>query len=88
MGKTPREKVYQAIDTEREYQQNKWPGHTHTLEEYILYMYDYLDEAKHLVSRGSYEDCFSPTLEVIRKVTALGVACMEDNGAIERKIDG
>jgi len=80
--------VYAAIDSEREYQ-GKWGDRTHTVTEYILYMEHYLAEAR---KRASTLDLEIPihhdnVMDFIRKVTALGVVCMEDNGAPLRELD-
>lgn len=73
-----REHVYEAIDSERDYQDRRWPGHTHSIPDYILFMEDYLAEARHMVSRSNNE---ASALDTIRKVAALAVVCMEEHGA-------
>jgi len=86
-----REEVYKALDTERDYQDARWNEDTtssrglHSVTEWLVYMQDYLDEAKHTVSRASDEEIGTKALEIIRKITAMGVACMEQNGAISRQ---
>ena len=88
--KTTRREVYAALDSERDYQDMRivrdgstgdLAEHSHTPEEYLLYMQDYLTEGIHVASRTWGAACKPAILEVIRKVTALGVACMEQNGA-------
>jgi len=79
-----REEVYKAIDSERNYQDSKWPGHVHSLEEYAVYMEDYLAELKHLLSRNNALDVHKQVRDIMRKVTAMGVAAMEQNGAQNR----
>lgn len=84
--KSTRQEVYAAIDTERNYQDSKWSpveDHQHTIEEWLVYIQDYLTEAIHQASRNA-----SPSpdaLDTIRKITGMGVACMEQNGAPVRK---
>jgi hypothetical protein len=90
--------VYKAIDGEREYQQ-KWEDAEskgkHETGAFILFMEHYLKEARRLESTlenggngvvslvgGRQEG----SLDFVRKVTALGVACMEQNGAPEREL--
>ena len=80
-----REEVYELIDGERTYQESRWnpdttksEGHHHTPEEWITYMEDYLAEAKHILSRESQEIAYMKAMACIRKVTALGVAAMEE----------
>ena len=81
-----RRDVYKAIDSERAYQNEKW-DRDHTVTEYILYMEHYLEEAR---KRASTKDLKVPihhndVMDFIRKVTALGVVCMEQNGAPHRE---
>ena len=84
-----RQEVYTALDSERDYQDSRGVAtdghrHVHGFEEYLLYIDDYLTEAKHTASRVWGAEARPKVMEIIRKVTALGVACMEDNGAIQR----
>lgn len=83
-----RENVYKALDTERAYQDAKGEAHggrahTHELEAYVIYMDDYLTELKHQLSRIWVDDGEAPVeaLHTLRKITALGVAAMEEHGA-------
>ena len=87
-----REEVYQAIDSERDYQKSKGDEtdgheHLHELESFVLYMDDYLTELKHQLSRIWVPTGELPTeaLNTLRKVTTLGVAAMEQHGAPQRK---
>ena len=79
-----RKDVYKLIDGERDYQSIKWNEFTtssaniHTPEEWIMYMQDYLLEASHILSREAAQTGRPKAMEIIRKVTALGVAAMED----------
>ena len=82
-----REEVYEAIDSERAYQ-GKWDscesGGLHETAAFILFMEEYLAAARRLES--TLEDGGNLTrgegsLDFVRKVTALGVACMEQHGA-------
>jgi hypothetical protein len=83
--------VFHAISGEREYQERKWNAQTttsggkHVLAEWILYMQDYLDEARKQLSRNPEPEASRLALHTVRKVTALGVACMEQLGAPERE---
>jgi hypothetical protein len=82
--------VYETIDGERDYQDSlastseNEDGH-HTTTEFLLYMDDYLQQAKHVAATTWGPDCKVKTLDILRKVTALGVACMEQNGVVPRK---
>jgi hypothetical protein len=78
-----RREVYNAIDGERDYQELRWirPLHTHSVTEYLVYIEHYLNKAKLAVST---QDGEQGALDDLRKITALGVAAMEENGAKER----
>jgi hypothetical protein len=78
-----RAEVYAAIDSERDYQERRWgdAGCNHEIAAWITYMRSYLDEAANLASRNSPETI---ALDCIRKVTAMGVRCMEEHGAPKR----
>ncbi len=96
--KNVREDVYKAVDGERDYQQ-KWEDADskgkHETGAFILFMEHYLKEARRLEStlenggnnRRIADGSPGPegSLDFVRKVTALGVACMEQNGAPERE---
>jgi len=82
-----RRDVYGAIDSERTYQNERWGDRSHSVTEYILFMEHYLLEAR---NRASTKDLTvhihnNDVLDFIRKVTALGVVCMEENGAPHRE---
>jgi hypothetical protein len=81
--------VYMALDGERDYQQEKH-GNTdhrgiHSVTEYLVYIEQYLNQAKHIVTHHSDPDAKKRALCAIRKVTALGIACMEQNGIVTRQ---
>ena len=83
-----RPEVYAVIDGERDYQDtlgltSETDGY-HTPTEFLLYIDDYLREAKTVASRTWGPGATPKVLDLIRKITTLGVACMEQNGAIER----
>jgi hypothetical protein len=70
-----------VIDSERDYQDRKWGLGKKDLREvatWLTYMRDYLAEAERLVSRNTPE---TVALDAIRKVTVLGMSCMEEHGA-------
>lgn len=89
-----RAQVYAAIDTERTYQDALAKasaerfgtsfGH-HEIPSYLLFMQQYLDLATARASMDWSGDCYIETLKIIRKIVALGVACMEEHGAIDRE---
>jgi hypothetical protein len=85
-GYASRAEVYAAIDSERDYQEQKWPGNFHSPVEFLVYMQDYLTEAMRVASRQPDEVAIPRVLESIRKITAMGVACMEQHGAPKREV--
>lgn len=87
-----RQDVYEVIDGERAYQATRWnpttttTGGKHSVAEWLLYMKDYCDEALHHMARNGEPGASEFALNSVRKVTALGVACMEQHGAPARKV--
>lgn len=93
--KATRAAVYAAIDSERAYQEMRIARdgttgttgnaeHAHEHESYILYMDDYMRELKHVTSHTWGPGAIPASMNVLRKVVALGVACMEAHGAPQR----
>lgn len=80
-----REQVFYALNTERAYQESRIDkdsgSREHTVEDFILFMEHYLFEARRVASTTWGPPAKPATLEFVRKVTALGVACMEKHGA-------
>jgi hypothetical protein len=87
-----REEVYKAIDSERAYQDSRWNEHTtttkgqHTVSEWLLYMQDYLTQGINQASRNPDPQATEMCLNTIRKITAMGVCCMEQLGAPRREM--
>lgn len=83
-----RTEVYAALESERAYQnmrQVRDQGQPfHTLEDFLLFMDVYLEDAKRIAATTWGPDAKPKTLEFVRKVTALGVAAMEQHGAPQR----
>jgi hypothetical protein len=80
-----RQRIYKILDGERDYQDERWgtdPNRNHEIASWILYMEDYLKEAKTIASRNEDETL---ALDALRKVVALGVKCFEVHGVSERK---
>lgn len=92
---TFRSEVYDAIDSERDYQNYKAfqngtapdEARPHSVEEFVLYMEDYMRELRTQLSRTWTPDRKAPkeALDTLRKVVALGVAAMEQHGAPRRE---
>ena len=91
MNRATRDEVYHAIDTERVYQDRLWNSFTttseglHSIEEWLIYIEDYLNEAKHVVSRKARQEADPRALAIMRKIAAMCVACMEQNGCSVRE---
>ncbi len=89
-NKVSRSGVYAIINEERDYQNKVWNESTtptngfHTVAEYLVYLQDYLTEAVHVSTRNADPLATELTLGCIRKITAMGVACMEQNGVVAR----
>lgn len=76
--KATRQDAFSAIESERSYQNYRWPGHKHTVTEYLVYIQHYLNKA---IAVASTSDSDETALAEVRKIAALGVAAMEENGA-------
>jgi Tol biopolymer transport system component len=85
-----RAEVYQAIDSERDYQDSLWNPETtptqgiHSPAEWVLYISDYVREATTQASRSADPQSREAVLNTIRKIAGMAVACMEQNGAPQR----
>lgn len=90
---TSRLKVYSAINVERDYQDQKWNAGTtttcgiHSNVEFLVFIRDYIEEALHFCSRNGDPLANDFAKNSLRKVAALAVAAMEQNGVIERNND-
>ena len=88
---TNRADVYDAINSERDYQDALWGDSMragkHTTTEFLVYIRDYTEEALHRVSRLPDEVNHLDTLDSLRKIATLAVAAMEQHGALPRSIE-
>ncbi|RIK26954.1 MAG: hypothetical protein DCC55_39670 [Chloroflexi bacterium] len=75
------EAIFQAIARERRYQDDKYGPKPHTVANFLLIMEAELDEAKRawVKSEGDQN-----ALREILQVIAVGVACLEQHGIVER----
>lgn len=83
-----RTEVFQRIEEEREYQEAcrkacDWRSADKPPECHLVYMRQYLDRAEKAVLL-SWNKNKSEVLANIRKVVALGVACLEQHGCPQR----
>jgi hypothetical protein len=79
-----RERVYNAIDSERDFQDRKWgtvAEHPHEVGGWLTIMRQLLRDAEK--AWASSADDYTTTVE-IRKVIAVGVACLEQHGVQTR----
>jgi len=88
--KLTRQHVYELIDGEREYQDKRWTIETgarvvHSPEEWLVYIEDYVNEAKHIMSREAYGICEPKAMSIMRKIAAMAVCAMEQNGSTPRE---
>lgn len=82
-----REDVYKAVDGEREYQdagEGNSPDGEQGVPEFLLALDLYVRKAVKAWHKGG-DGRDEATLHVVRKVTAIGVSCMEQHGAPERE---
>src|SRR3990172_5631420 len=84
--------VLYALEQERAYQDEKWSemlsGGRHTPTEWLVYIEDYVREAKQFTTRHAEPVAGHFVLHVMRKIGAMAVACQEQNGVLTRAIDG
>jgi hypothetical protein len=87
-----REAAYTAIDSERDYQDQRWgdtlsgdrPGAgERSVDEFALYIIGYAND---LLVNASHFGESKEKLDIIRKISTLGVACMEQHGAPNRVV--
>lgn len=82
--------VYQAIDGERVYQE-KWKdprltdsNGNHSNVEFLIYIRSYVNEALEVASRKPDPEARAQNTHALRKIAALAVAAMEQNGVLPR----
>lgn len=88
-----RSEVYKLIDGERDYQDKRWNEQTtgsrgiHSEYEWLIFIQDYLTEAIRAGSRKPEPEARTFVRNSIRKIAAMGVACMEQNDTPAREVD-
>jgi hypothetical protein len=86
-----RTEIYSVLDGERAYQETRWNCNTtstcgkHSVTEFLVFIQDYVNEALHTMSRNPDPYATETCLHSLRKITALGVACMEQHGVPRRE---
>ena len=76
------DKIIEAIGRERAYQRKKWGDKPHDVGSFILIMQGELEEAARGWRKGKGD---TDALREILQVIAVGVACLEQHGVIERE---
>lgn len=89
-----RAEVYAALDSERRYQDARWNrdttstgGFHENLADWLLFQRQYLTKAEDLIGTLPEPEATRLALHMQRKVTALGVAAMEQLGAPMRPVE-
>ena len=82
-----RERVFNCIEDERDYQ-DALNTETMSVGEELLLMQEYLDRARRMYSDTFGQPHETPTLHIIRKIAGIATRCMEHHGAPERTTDG
>ena len=90
-GKRPlaRERVYEAYDSERKYQDAQWPqdgapGYPNplTIGEFVLLIEEYASEASAMWKAEKKPE--GETLKIIRKIGGITTNCLEQHGVTRR----
>lgn len=84
MDSEHRAAVFAAINGERDYQDRRWPGSRHSNVEFLVYIRSYVNEALEFASRNPDLEAAAVCTNNLRKVAALAVAAMEQNGVLPR----
>jgi hypothetical protein len=80
-----RENAYTSIESEREYQREKWGERPHEIDAFALYIVQYAQKLADVCATKGTLDLIEK-LDHVRKVGALAVACMEQHGAVDRVV--
>lgn len=83
---TDRAEIFAAISRERDYQTRKWGPigeHPHEVGGYLLLMQQELQEAITAWCKSHGDEA---ALEELLQVVAVGVACLEQHGVVERAV--
>lgn len=82
----PRSEVFEAINSERSYQDALWPqgAEPMTIGEEILVLGEYVMKARSAWTTESRPEINA--LHIIRKISGIATRCMEQHGAPLRKV--
>jgi len=87
---TTRKQIFEAIEGERKYQDDRWNCSTtdscgkHEIETFLFYLDFYRRQLDAPLSTKSQREGYSEALPILRKMAALLVACMEQHGVAPR----
>ena len=80
-----RKDVYKLIDEEREYQDEKWgEDKQNSIEAWLVYIEDYLNAAKHSITRSTDIVTYGKAKCNIRKIAAMAICAMEQHDIMSR----
>lgn len=83
-----RKDIYEIIDEERKHQDSLWGGRNHDKfhepESWIIYMEHYIAIAKKELATKHHDESIPIAMDNMRKVVALGIACLENYGCPSR----
>lgn len=80
--KATQQQIFEAIQRERAYQDAKWGDKPHEVPGWLLIMRAELEEAMHAWAKGISD---REALKEVLQVVAVGVACLEEHGLVERR---
>jgi hypothetical protein len=89
VAKSTRQEVYAAIDQERAFQDTLWPGrecgtsNPLKIGEFILLVEEYAAKARTAWTKEKAPEM--EALDIVRKIAAIAVNCMEQHGAVPRE---
>lgn len=92
--KSSQQEVEKAIDGEIQYSFSKWDpsstesGGEHSVAEWIIYIEDYLGEAKRVMSRQPEPDATTKAKHALRKIASMATIALMQNGVVTRQIEG
>lgn len=79
-NKMSMDEVFQAVATERAYQEDLWNNPRMSVADCLIYMRHHLNKALKAYSTTDCVDVCDTVMDQVRKVTGLGVACGEEHG--------
>ena len=84
------DRIVEAVKEEWQYQDVLWnpaEDHQHSITEWLVYLEDYIQEAKHICSRKPDPVASVEASHIIRKLATMCFRCMEQNGIEHRDMN-